>query len=457
MSSGLDSRQAAYELLHQVATDDAYANLALPNIIRRFRLDTRDAGFTTELAMGTLRWRGFLDAVISQASDRPIDRIDPPVRDVLRLGAYQILFMRVPDHAAVSSAVDLVGVVKFRSAGGFVNATLRRVSESTLEEWRQRAAASVEDPTDRLALLWSHARWQVTALRDALGNRKHELEALLEVDNQSPSITGVSRTGDAGVEALLAAGGEAGQWSPYAVTVHRDPHEISAIRRGECGVQDEGSQLVALTLATANIDGPDQQWLDLCSGPGGKAALLKFLASTRNATLTAVELQEHRAALVERALAPLAGQHRVVTADGRDPQFATGSFDRVLVDAPCTGLGVLRRRAESRWRRAASDVAPLAKLQRQLLTNAMSAVRPGGVVVYATCSPHLAETEFVVEDILDAVPGARLLNAVEATLSIPGLRNVDKFRADAGDGPYVRLWPHIHGTDGMFLALLTRD
>jgi 16S rRNA (cytosine967-C5)-methyltransferase len=185
--------------------------------------------------------------------------------------------------------------------------------------------------------------------------------------------------------------------------------------------------------------------------------LLKFLASTRNATLTAVELQEHRAALVERALAPLAGEHRVVTADGRDQQFATGSFDRVLVDAPCTGLGVLRRRAESRWRRSASDVAPLAKLQRQLLSNAMSAVRPGGVVVYATCSPHLAETEFVVEDILEAVPGARLLNAVEATLSIPGLRNVDKFRADAGDGPYVRLWPHIHGTDGMFLALLTRD
>ena len=457
MSSGLDSRQAAYELLHQVATEDAYANLALPNIIRRFRLDTRDAGFTTELAMGTLRWRSFLDAVIAQASDRTIDRIDPPVRDVLRLGAYQILFMRVPDHAAVSSAVDLVGVVKFRSAGGFVNATLRRVSEATLEEWRRRAAASVEDPTDQLALLWSHARWQVTALRDALGNSKNELEALLEVDNQSPSITGVSRVGEAGVDALIAAGGEAGQWSPYAVTVHRDPHEIPAIRRGECGVQDEGSQLVALTLAAARIEGEDQQWLDLCSGPGGKAALLKYLASTRNATLTAVELQEHRAALVERALAPLAGQHRVVTADGRDEQFATGSFDRVLVDAPCTGLGVMRRRAESRWRRSASDVAPLAKLQRQLLTNAMRAVRPGGVVVYATCSPHLAETEFVVEDILEAVPGARLLNAVDASLSIPGLRHAERFRAGAGDGPYVRLWPHIHGTDGMFLALLTRD
>ena len=311
MSSGLDSRQAAYELLHEVGIDDAYANLALPRIIRAFRLDTRDAGFTTELAMGTLRWQSFLDAVISQASDRAIERIDPPVRDVLRLGAYQILFMRVPDPAAVSSAVDLVGAVKFRSAGGLVNATLRRVSESTLDVWRERVTASVEDPTDRLALLWSHARWQVTALRDALGNRKHELEALLETDNQSPSITGVSRNGEAGVEALLAAGGEAGKWSPVAVTVNRDPHDIPAIRRGECGVQDEGSQLVALTLAAANLAGTDQQWLDLCSGPGGKAALLAHLASTRNASLTAVELQEHRAALVERALEPLPGEHRV--------------------------------------------------------------------------------------------------------------------------------------------------
>ena len=457
MSSGLDSRQAAYELLHEVGVDDAYANLALPRIIRAFRLDTRDAGFTTELAMGILRWQSFLDAVISQASDRAIERIDPPVRDVLRLGAYQILFMRVPDHAAVSSAVDLVGVVKFRSAGGFVNATLRRVSESTLDVWRERVTASVEDPTDRLALLWSHARWQVTALRDALGNRKHELEALLETDNQSPSITGVSRDGEAGVEALLAAGGEAGKWSPFAVTVNRDPHDIPAIRRGECGVQDEGSQLVALTLAAANLAGTDQQWLDLCSGPGGKAALLAHLASTRNASLTAVELQEHRAALVERALEPLPGEHRVVVADGRDEQFATGTFDRVLVDAPCTGLGVLRRRAESRWRRSASDVAVLAKLQRQLLTNALRAVRPGGVVGYATCSPHLAETEFVVEDILEAVQGARLLNAVDVALSIPGLRNAEKFRTEAGDGPYLRLWPHVHGTDGMFLALLTRD
>ena len=457
MPSGLNSRLAAYELLHAVGTEDAYANLALPSIIRSFRLDGRDARFTTELAMGTLRWRGFLDAVIALASDRPIERIDPPIRDVLRLGAYQLLFMRVPDHAAVSSAVDMCGQVKFRSAGGFVNACLRRISEQSLDAWRERVGASETDETQRLATLWSHPRWQVAALRDALGSRRSELEQLLQIDNASPAVTAVSRIGASGVEELLATGGESGKWSPFAVQLGHDPHDVAAIRSGECGVQDEGSQLVALCLAHAQIVGSDTSWLDLCSGPGGKAALLKYLAHERGARLTAVELQSHRATLVESALSPLSGQHTVVTADGRDSQFATGSFDRVLVDAPCTGLGVLRRRAESRWRRNASDVAELAKLQRELLKNALAAVRPGGVVAYATCSPHLAETEFVVEDVMHDLPQARLLNAQTTALAIPGLRNREEFAALTGEGNFLRLWPHLHGTDGMFLALLTRD
>lgn len=457
MSNGLDSRLAAYELLLQVGTQDAYANLALPGIIRSFRLDQRDASFATELSMGTLRWRAFLDAVISQASDRPIERIDPPVRDVLRLGAYQLLFMRVPDHAAVSSSVDMCGQVKFRSAGGFVNASLRRISERSLDDWRELVGRTEKDETQRLATLWSHPRWQVAALRDALGSRKEQLPRLLETDNSSPNVTGVSRIGQAGVEALLASGGQLGHWSPFAVQLDQDPHKIAAIRHGECGVQDEGSQLVALALASAPLQGSDERWLDLCSGPGGKAALLKYLAHERGAQLTAVELQPHRAALVENALASVPGEHRVITADGRDAQFATGAFDRVLVDAPCTGLGVLRRRAESRWRRQASDVADLAKLQRQLLTNALSAVRQGGVVAYATCSPHLAETEFVVEDVLRTVPDARLLNAEHIALDIPGLRHRDEFASQMEGHNFLRLWPHVHGTDGMFLALLTRD
>ena len=210
MSRALDSRVVAYELLYQVEAEDAYANLALPSLIRSHRLDSRDAGFATELAMGTLRWRGFLDAVIERASDRAIDRIDPPVRDVLRLGAYQILFMRVPDHAAVSSSVDLVGVVKYRSAGGFVNASLRRVSERDLSEWRELTTLGIEDEAQRLAVEWSHVRWQVAALRDALGARKAEIGERVRTSIQDYDWTrveaGLRVTASIGVAAVFAPG-----------------------------------------------------------------------------------------------------------------------------------------------------------------------------------------------------------------------------------------------------------
>ncbi|MEY4347719.1 MAG: hypothetical protein RIS43_138, partial [Actinomycetota bacterium] len=159
--------------------------------------------------------------------------------------------------------------------------------------------------------------------------------------------------------------------------------------------------------------------------------------------------------LVDQSLKNVAGESEVVVADGTSAQFATGTFDRVLVDAPCTGLGVLRRRAESRWRRTPADVGALTKIQRALVQNAVKAIRPGGIVLYSTCSPHLAETEFVIEDVLAADKSVRLLNAAE--VDIPNLRNLQEYRHSIGDGPFVRLWPHIHGTDGMFMALLTRD
>ena len=454
-NQGLSARKCAYDLIEAVFTEDAYSNLLLPELIDEYELDSRDAGFATELSLGSLRWRGFLDAVIAQASGREVERIDPPIRDILRLGAYQILMMRVPDHAAVSSSVDLANWVRMTSAGGLVNAVLRRVSEKSLDEWVTVITDEIADEADRLSVRWSHPRWEVTALRDALGANADSLPQLLETNNMSPSITGVSRSGESGVEELLAAGGAEGSWSPFAVKITKEPRSIEGIRQGRLGVQDEGSQLVALTAAYAPIEGNDKKWLDLCAGPGGKAALLKFLANQRGASLTAVELQQHRATLVEKSLAGVAGQSEVIVADGTDARFATADFDRVIVDAPCTGLGVLRRRAESRWRRTPADVGALTKIQRNLVLNALKAIRPGGIVMYSTCSPHLAETEFVIEDVLAADKSARLLNATEVV--IPGLHHEVEYRQSIGDGPYVRLWPHVHGTDGMFMAILTRD
>ncbi len=449
-----NSREVAYDVLADVAQNDAYTNLVLPKHIEESELDSRDAAFVTELVSGSLRMRGLIDAIVLAAGDREIERIDPPLRDVLRLGVYQLLFMRVPDHAAVSTTVDLTAYVRLRSAGGFVNAVLRRVSEKDLDTWTEIVTNNLTDDLDKLSIEYSHPRWIVSALRDALGNHKSEIAQLLARDNERPAITGVSRGGFDVKEDLLNKGCGEGHYSPYAVQINTQPHSLSEVRNGKAGVQDEGSQLVALTLASANLDGSDQNWLDLCAGPGGKAALLKFLAHERGARLTAVELQPHRAKLVENSLNAVKGDHITIVADGTDEQFATGDFDRVLVDAPCTGLGVLRRRAESRWRRLPKDVGALSKIQRNLLENALRAIRPGGIVAYATCSPHLAETEFVVEDVLAANKSVRLLSAPQALQSISGLKHASEL---PNQGDFVKLWPHLHDTDGMFVALLTRD
>lgn len=169
-----------------------------------------------------------------------------------------------------------------------------------------------------------------------------------------------------------------------------EPGALEAVRDGRAGVQDEGSQLVAMALAAAPVEGRDERWLDGCAGPGGKAALLAALAAQRGAFLLASEKQPHRARLVERSLAGNPGPYQVIAADGTRPAWLPGSFDRVLMDVPCSGLGALRRRPESRWRRRPEDLEGFAPLQRGLLREALSAVRVGGIVGYATCSPHLA-------------------------------------------------------------------
>ena len=435
------ARRAAYDLLHTVGADDAYANLALPGILDGYQLSGRDAAFTTELAYTTLRWRGLLDAVLAECVDRPLDRLDPQVLDLLRLGSAQLLLMRVPSHAAVSETVQLTREVRGEGASKLANAVLRKVARRDFDEWCHVVTEGITDESDRLARRWSHPRWIVTALREALDD-PHEIEALLQIDNEAPDVTLVARPGRCAVDELLdIEGARPGRWSPYAVVLESgSPSDVPAVRQRRAAVQDEGSQLVALALANADLDGADERWLDLCAGPGGKAALLGALAAERGATVLAVEPSVHRADLVRRAVTGLPVD--VLVADGRSSEIPPAGFDRVLVDAPCTGLGVLRRRPESRWRRQPADVGALSGLQRELLAAALVAVRPGGLVLYATCSPHLAETEFVVADIVKRTPGVERLPVA----LIPG----DSPSTDA------RLWPHRHGTDGMYAALLRR-
>lgn len=437
--------------------DDAYGNLALPKILRELGLMGRDAALATELTYGTLRMTGTLDAIIAKVAGRPVDRVDPPARDALRLGAYQLLYTRVPRHAATATTVDLVRSL-VPGAAGFANAVLRAIGERDLAAWLAELAPPFEaDPAGHLALVHSHPAWIVRAFADALGGADDAtVMALvaeeLAANNSAAKVTLCARPGLLTRDELVAeAGGVPGRFGPYAVTLPGgSPGDLRSIATGRAHVQDEGSQLVAVAVALAGLEGPDTRWLDLCAGPGGKAGLLGALAATRGASVTAVEVAAHRARMVAAAVRGLPVE--VVTTDGRgvgdDPALPEAAFDRVIVDAPCTGLGALRRRPEARWRRQPSDLAELTRLQRELLAAGLRATRPGGIVGYVTCSPHLAETRATVT-------AATRRSGVEAS-PIDARAVLPEGMPDLGPGPDARLWPGRHGTDGMYLSLLRR-
>ncbi|MGI8333985.1 RsmB/NOP family class I SAM-dependent RNA methyltransferase [Actinomadura scrupuli] len=438
-------RRTAFDVLRAVDTRDAYANLLLPNRLRERGLTGRDAALATELTYGTLRGRGTYDAILAMCSDRPPHRIDAPLLDVLRLGTHQLLNTRIPPHAAVATAVDLARSVSGPGQAKFANAVLRKVAGRDLAAWI--AIVAPADELGRLSVTYSHPRWIVSALRDAVGPA--QVEDLLAADNDRPRVTLVARPGRATVDELLAGGAEPALYGPYAAYLPEgDPAALEAVRDGRAAVQDEASQLVAQALTATPVEGRhDGRWLDLCAGPGGKAGLLSALAAGRDARLLACDVQPHRAQLIERMVD---ARTAIVVADGTAPAWRPGTFDRVLVDVPCTGLGALRRRPEARWRRTPETVAELGPLQRRLLSIALQSVRPGGVVAYVTCSPHLAETRVVVDDVLKGRTDVRRLDAPATLAGIaPGL-------AGLGDGPYAQFWPHVHGTDAMFLALLQR-
>ena len=437
------ARQAAFDVLRAVSERDAYANLVLPGLLRERGITGRDAAFATELAYGACRTRGLLDAVIAEAAGRPPDRINPVLLDLLRLGTYQLLRTRVDAHAAVSTTVEQAGFEFDSTRAGFVNAVLRTISRREPQEWVDELAPSVDsDPVGHMAFAHAHPRWIAQAFADALGAQAGELDALLTADDDRPLVHLAARPGVLTAGELAASvDGTVGRYSPYAVYLAGgDPGQLNAVRDGAALVQDEGSQLVARALTLAPVGGDRGRWLDLCAGPGGKTALLAAIGARSGARVTAIEPNERRAEFVEDNTRGLIVD--VLRVDGREPGIEPG-FDRVLVDAPCTGLGALRRRPESRWRRQPADVPALARLQRELLASAIKLTRPGGVVLYATCSPHLSETVGVVADALRRQP----VTALDAR---PLFEGVD----DLGEGPYVQLWPHRHGTDAMFSAAL---
>ena len=448
------ARRVAYDVLRAVSETDAYANLVLPPAIAEAQLSPQDAALATELTYGTLRRLGTYDAIIASAADRPVDGIDPAVLDALRLAVHQLLATRVASHAAVNESVNLVATTSGRGASSFANAVLRRITRDSGETWQERVEEQARSDDERLALRTAHPVWVIRALRRALAaeGRVDELEALLEADNASPEVTLVALPG-------LAEPGE--PRLPFAPTAFvspgGDPRRAVEASGGTIRVQDEGSQLVALALAGAAPIAAGERWLDLCAGPGGKTALLGAIALQHDVTLEANEVVPVRARLVRKALRAVPGEIVVHEQDGRELAGSRhGEFDRILVDAPCTGLGALRRRPEARWRKSPADVAELVPLQVELLSAALDALAPGGIVAYVTCSPHLAETTGVVQEVLrDRADISELdARAVVGEVALSPIDLADEGRAGSGS---AQLWPHRHGTDAMFLALLQRS
>ena len=387
------ARLLAYDLVSQVNRNGAYANLRLPELLADSDLDLRDRSFVTELAYGTLRLQGKHDYAISKKADRPINELDEKIVDLLRLGIHQIFEMRVPIHAAVGETVEVARAVAGESKASYVNALLRSIS-TDLDMYdvlqNDPKVASIE----KLAILYSHPTWIINAYFDQLKDWA-AVEDLLRTNNVPVAPHVVAWPGKSSVSEILEVGGDKLSLGTYSVLSNTLPNDYPAIKDKRAGIQDMGSQLIAEIFYATKSDVP-LKWLDLCAGPGGKAALLHNLLQTNNPkdSFLANEPTAHRADLVARVVP----KEKIVSLDGRDWESFGEKFDRILIDAPCSGLGALRRRPEARWRRSLNDLKDLLPLQRDLIDSAYEMLNPGGIIGFATCSPLLAETKSQVLD-----------------------------------------------------------
>ncbi|HEY2387725.1 MAG TPA: 16S rRNA (cytosine(967)-C(5))-methyltransferase RsmB [Candidatus Binatia bacterium] len=440
----LGARGVALAVLRRVEADGAYADVALDAALRERALAPRDRAFAARLVYGTLAWRGLLDWHLARLAQRDPQRLALPVRTVLRLGLHQLLQLeRVPAHAAVSTSVDLAKRVA-PAAAGLVNAVLRRAV-------RERAALPVPDDADpvrRLALTLSHPEWLVARWCAELG--EDETRLLLAADNTAAPTVLRARAGTraALIESLARDGIEASptRFAPDGVRVEGvAPHALAGWTQGAYAVQSEASQLVGHLLDAR----PGMRVLDACAAPGGKASLLAERVAPAGRVVAIDQRLRGARAVAATGRRLRVGNLAALVADARAlPLAADARFDRVLVDAPCSGLGTLRAHPEVRWSRTADDVRRLAALQLDLLEAASAYVRPGGALVYATCTIGAAENEDVVDRWLAAHP------ELERTGAAAHLPEAATELVDARGA--LRTFPHRGGLDGFFAVRVRR-
>ena len=438
-SSVSPARLAAFEILRRVE-EGAYSSILLA--AREPKLAQPDRALCHDLVMGVLRRQLWLDRLIEHYSSRRTGDLDLAVLIILRLGLYQLRFLsRIPASAAVNEAVNLVNFARKRSAGGLVNAVLRRATREPDVD----PVSTIEDAIERVAVATSHPPWLIKRWIDQFG-RDHA-EALARANNEPAPIAFRivnNRAVEAEVIERLGNGGAKLLRSNIARRAWRVTGAgnllSELVTQGQIYVQDEASQLVAEVL-----DAKPGQWvLDLCAAPGSKTTQIGNMAND-SAVVIASDLHEHRLKTVA-ASAKLQGLQAIhcLALDGlQSLPFMEGPFERVLVDAPCSGTGTLRRNPEIRWRISADDIHDLSERQKQLLLNASQAVKPGGRLVYSTCSVETEENENVRQTFIENSKGFRpIVLTLDPSLLIPGA---------------ARTWPHRDGTDGFFICAFQRE
>jgi len=449
----LAPRQTALDILLDIETGRATLDRRMDRFHRESRLDRRDEAFVTALVYGVLRWRGRLDGIINSLSRTPIPRMDPLVADILRLGLYQILYMdRVPDSAAVNTSVDLAKGLGKKWLSGFVNAVLRNAVRRLPEI---ATPAPDQNPVRHLATIHAMPEWLIQRWVDAWGPQ--ETGALCQAVNQIPPLTIRANTLKISRAALMEALANLAQRAaptPFAPDgiildgLKKALFASAAFEKGWFQVQDEAAQAVGYLLAPR----PGQKMLDACAGLGGKTAHAAALMKNRG-TILAVDRDARKLHKLDREMQRLGIEN--VSSRAVDLQAETlvpkdwGRFDRILLDAPCSGLGVLRRNPDAKWSRTPEDIERCAANQRQLLRNLTPVLKIGGVLVYAVCSTETEETGAILEAFLKERPDF----AIDGTPpDFP-----DSLIPLLDERGVLRTAPHRHGTDGFFAVRLRRQ
>ena len=422
------ARSVALDVVRRVCDEGAYSNLTLTRTLARSGLDERDTAFATELAYGTLRRLVPIDRALAPLLDRPLDTAPKPARAALRVGAYQLRYTRVPPHAAVSETVALADP-RHR---GFVNAVLRRLADAPSEE--------VLGTTDGdVAARTGLSEWAVRELRRVVGDDEVEeaAAALARPGGVTIRTNTCATTVDELERALADAGAEAARGAVHPdslVLEHGAPSRLPGFDRGWFAVQDQASSFVVAALDPQ----PGERILDVCAAPGGKTIHAACLAEP-NGLVVGADLSLRRLELIRGNAARLGIRTLLLAQDGRRPAVREG-FDRVLVDAPCSGIGSARRRPELLWRSRRDELSGLARLQVGIATAAAGLLRPGGRLVYSVCTFPRAETDAACDAVLRRAP------------------ELEPAEIAGPDGPAerVRLWPHRHGCDAMFVAAFRR-